>query len=946
MKTQAPRTQVMDYKDIKIARLERNFRHLADETSARLHAEAKRTKALVKEAREASRPSADAQLAARTANKRGRAAVVSWDLGHNPVGRAYVLYRLLEKDWDVELIGPNWSRYGSELWAPLRDSGLNVRSFKCSTIEDFVPQAEVLAASTVYDIVYVCKPRLPSLYLGALIKDSSHCPMVVDVDDFELSFFRDETTATLADIRADLATAMHEPFEELATRYAQSLIPVSDAVTVSNVALREKFGGHIVRHARDEQEFCNTEQRRQAARERLGIAENDYALVFIGTPRPHKGVLEVARALEEIGDPSLVFHIVGDISDKKLRDELMSRSARVVLHPNCAFDELPDLLAGADLVPLIQDTQHAISQFQIPAKVSDALSLGIPVLATQTPPLKDLIAAGSVHATDLPGLASAICRLRDEATGGQSASRARRDFVNELGLTVNRARLEMAIEEAGQALREQQRDVGMAVDDSPWEPSLQRRETDKELRDLGEQRLTAPYADMVKLFRSEYRRVREQSIHAQQKSAGVDPSNDLPSRFPAIIRERSFNYDIAFFWKQNDSGLYGRRSDMIARYLMASGRVDRLLHFDAPKSIADIGRQFIHGAGREDDHLDLTLRNLVDRQAGIVDTEQFTARTFVGSGQARRGRLLGQPIYKRDAYVRFVNEQLEEAGMKASRTVAWFCPVIWDASELINKIGFGGVVSDLIDDQRAWDCKDKYRRKLEHSYRDTLKASDLVFANCDALAEAMSDYAPNIHVVPNGAERFSEFPSTDVPDCLKNIPGPIAGYVGNLRDRIDWMLLHQVVSAMPDVSFVFFGPSGDNANAESLAKHPNVHMLGLAPYAELHRYLRAFNVGLVPHLSNRLTESMNPLKVYNYFAAGLPIVSTEVDNLANLGSSLRTAKDASSMVDAIRTSIANPVNTESAEWQRTMESIAWDTRASNILTIMDRSLRGALKAAA
>jgi len=958
----------MDHKDIRLARLERNFRHLAEETAAQSVAEAARSKQAVVDARAATLASVTREVTPKRPT-RGRAAVVTWDLGHNPVGRAYVLYRLLEKDWDVDLIGPMWSRYGTALWEPLRDSGMNVRSFRCSSLAEFVPKAEVLAATRVYDIVYVCKPRLPSLYLGALLKDSSDCPLVLDVDDFELSFFEDESTATLEEVRAAGGDSLNEPFEQLGTRYAQSLIAAADAVTVSNVALRKRFGGHIVRHARDEVEFANTPERRRAARERLGIAESDFALMFIGTPRPHKGVIDVARALETIGDPSMVFHIVGDIGERQLRETLRGFSrARVVLHPNCAFDELPELLAGADLVPLIQDVAHPISQFQIPAKISDALSLGVPVLATRTPPLLDLLAAGIIHETDVAGLPDAIRRLAGEAadrTADRTASgaangtgervRARRDFVNELGASVNRTRLEMAIDEAGslcaaraaagaEAL-ESGETAGLTTVVRPWSPPKNRRASDPNERDLGEARLVEPLADMVELFRERYRDARLATLAETAGQGAVEPES-VPARFPSIIRSRATSYDIAFFWKQNDSGLYGRRSDMVARYLAASGRVNRLVHFDAPMSAPGLGAQFTPEAGELSGQKELVLGNLVDRQCGIQDTAITRARTFLGSGHPRRGRFLGRPVAKPESYVRFVSEQLEEAGMRAGQTIAWFCPVVWNAQELIDKVGFGGVVADLIDDQRAWDANENYRKKLDASYRETLQAADLVFANCDALAEAMSEYSASIHVVPNGAERFGEFPPTPRPERLAGIEGPIAGYVGNLRDRIDWMLLHHAVAAMPDVQFVFFGPSSDNPNADSLAKHPNVHILGILPYAELHRYLRAFDVGLVPHVSNRLTERMNPLKVYNYFAAGLPIVSTEVDNLGDLGSALHVASDATEFVRGVRAALTTPVDVAAPEWQRTMDSIAWDTRAANMLTVMDRSLRGAVRKSA
>ena len=73
--------------------------------------------------------------AAPKTEKRRKAAVISWDLGHNPVGRAMVLYDLLDRDWDVELVGPLWSRFGGKVWGPIADSDRRVRGFACDTLE-------------------------------------------------------------------------------------------------------------------------------------------------------------------------------------------------------------------------------------------------------------------------------------------------------------------------------------------------------------------------------------------------------------------------------------------------------------------------------------------------------------------------------------------------------------------------------------------------------------------------------------------------------------------------------------------------------------------------------------------------------------------------------------------------------------------------------------------
>ena len=891
-------------------------------------------------------------------------AVVSWDLAHNPVGRAYVLYKLLERDWDVELVGPIWSRYGTKLWQPLRKAGMTVRSFPCERMADFVPKAEVLAASRPYDLVYVCKPRLPSLYLGALIKESSGCPMVLDVDDFELSFFENREFADLAEVEADAMAALEEPHEELATRYAQSLVAEADAVTVSNVALRDRFGGHIVRHARDEEAFDVDAGKRAAARTRLGIGDDEFALVFVGTPRSHKGVGEVARALHEIGDGRLVFHIVGNLTDPALSERLSQYpDARLVFHPNCAFEELPDILAAADLVPLIQDIEHPISQHQIPAKVSDALSLGVPVLASAAPPLRDLIAQGAITVTDADGLAEAIGTFRDAAfaerkrraaelgTGGShpvagpaqddepdtdasslpvGAMGARRAFLAELGTSVNRARLDHAIAEAARAPTTLNPALGAML--RLFRDTYTRAKSGRSLTEIALATTPPPVADPTDEEAFESRTIRQLSV-------GTRLRRGVGRHIPSLLGARPQKYDIAFFWKQNDSGIYGRRSDMIARHLVASGRVNRMVHFDAPVSVHSLDQHFNPARQESRGQLDHILTNLFDRHLGLRDEPLTNHRTFVSSPNANRGHFVGRPTPKREQYARYVRQQLEAAGMHPETTYAWFCPVIWDALELIDKVGFAGVVSDLIDDQRAWDTQSSYARHLETNYRVTLQNSDLVFANCDSLADAMSEYAPTIHVVPNGAERFLEREARPKPELLQSLDGPIVGYVGNLRDRIDWLLLQDLVSAMPETNFVLLGPSGDNPNADSLALHLNVCMPGVVRYDEMPDWLRHFDVGIVPHLNNRLTERMNPLKVYNYFAAGLPVVSTEVSNLGALGDVLTVADSSPAFIDAVRRAIGSRPDTTDEAWRATMDSIAWDTRVGEILDRMDRTFQ-------
>lgn len=915
----------MHPKDVQIARLSKNLRSLADVASR------------VSQSRvEAVTPDQNTVAPIPKGRSKGRAAVVAWDLSHNPVGRAYVLYKLLEANYHVDLVGPIWSRYGSDIWSPLKNAKLNIRAFHCSTIDEFVPKANLMAASVDYDVVYICKPRLPSIYLGSLIKKNSRCPMVLDVDDFELSFFKDESTASLDDITAQAETTLYEPFEELGTRYSQSLIQHFDAVTVSNIALRQKFGGHIVRHARDEKQFVVCEETRIEARNQLGIDANEFALIFIGTPRPHKGVFEVAAALHELKDPSIVFHIVGTISDARVKAQFDQYSdANIVFHDDCDFDELPKLLSAADLVPLLQNEEHAISQFQIPAKISDATALGIPVVATDTPPIRDLAVQGGVELVELDGLAAKIKEMKSR--GATAKRHIRTFFETELGSAVNRVRLNNAIQQA------------------------------EVLNDENDGSLNSDLTAMCDLISTTYRARRIAKLRQQESlsviSAPSQPIEPVSNKAKNTAKVTSFRtvanraisriarrnvlkqrgYDIAFFWKQNDSGIYGRRSDMVLRYLARSEKIGKVLHLDAPMGMHDVEQNFRFPLDSPGSQSDRVLYNVYDRQVNARDTDDVRYRNYLISRRALKGKVAETPVGQRDGYASYVQKQMREAGMQPERTIAWFCPVVWDAPDLIDQIGFQGVVSDLIDDQRGWNASPESLERLESNYAETLRRSDLVFANCQPLADAFQHYAPPINIVPNGAERFSEMPDRDIPEKLANLPGPIFGYVGNLRDRIDWMLLNEVVQAMPEASFVFAGPASDIPNARQLAEYPNVHMVGVVPYDEVLSYLRAFDVGMVPHIRNRLTERMNPLKTYNYFASGLPIVSSDVNNIEEMGGFLEVAKTNNEFVASLNRALERKKDVGSESWQLIMDEIAWDTRVEKIIQTMEETFAHRLR---
>lgn len=824
-----------------------------------------------------------------------RAAVVAWDMGHNPVGRAYVLHQLLAPDWRPVTIGPSWERYGNGLWPPLREAGMETRVFACRSLLDFYANAALETAKEKFDLVYVSKPRLPSLYLGLLIKENSGCPLLLDIDDHELSFFSNQLQADMEELRQAGAAALIEPYGEIATRFCEKLVQSADAVTVSNVSLRDRFGGVIVRHARDEAAFDPARFDRAAVRRELNIADSDFALIFVGTVRAHKGVLDVLQAIDELADPHISLHIVGDGAPAELGKILQRfRNARVVQHPSWSFENLPWLLMAADCIPLVQDPDHLIARYQIPSKISDASAMGVPALVTDVPPLRDL--------QDLPGLCVTRRETLKEKLRELKAAKDRVDqrairagFLSEFSNGVNRARLGLAI---------------------------------SEIRDI--KPLPQEFYDLRVLMSSTL----ASAVNKEERSRPI--SAGLPAR-----RDR---VDIAFFWKQNDTGLYGRRSDMIAKHLLMSGEIGRILFFDAPLSAGTLNSWAAKAQRSILGHAGLVLRNTIARWERSFDDDRFLQRSFIHRTD-RMTRLLGRDLPELSEFPSFVKQEMRDAGFVPENTIAWVCPVVWAFPQISEEIPFRARVVDIIDDQRSWGIDEGYRKQLDDLYRQTLSIADVALSNCAPVVARFQPYAGKtpIHIVPNGAERFdtvavdSSVVATGAPERR-----PTIGYVGNMRDRIDWRLLHDVVRMRPNWSFVFAGAADDNPEVESLARSENVSFVGVVEYSELPSFLRSIDVAIVPHVLSGLTDSMNPLKVYNYLAAGVPIISTPVPNLDELAEFIHIAGDREAFVAAIERCLENPHAGDDERRRACLERISWSARASKILELLRPHLsRGA-----
>ena len=219
--------------------------------------------------------------------------------------------------------------------------------------------------------------------------------------------------------------------------------------------------------------------------------------------------------------------------------------------------------------------------------------------------------------------------------------------------------------------------------------------------------------------------------------------------------------------------------------------------------------------------------------------------------------------------------------------------------------------------------------------RELAGAADLVVYSAETLKDYVESLKPRrMAHLPNGVN-FAHFAKMDVPlpSEYDSIRRPIAVYAGYMDAWFDYDLVNRVVAALPNVSFVLIG--GSPLAHARFAPMPNLHLLGPRSFTRLPEYLRAADVGLIPFDVQghpTLVHSIHPLKLYEYFAAGLPVVATRWRELERLQSPAKLCESAQEFSSAVAASVAEPPRR--AEYARFAEQADWKHRVIRLLNLV------------
>jgi glycosyltransferase involved in cell wall biosynthesis len=251
-------------------------------------------------------------------------------------------------------------------------------------------------------------------------------------------------------------------------------------------------------------------------------------------------------------------------------------------------------------------------------------------------------------------------------------------------------------------------------------------------------------------------------------------------------------------------------------------------------------------------------------------------------------------------------------------------PTAWDVVRPMRRTALVYNRSD-----RHSDFPEGDRATLEALEQQLLEHSDSVlYVSRSLMAEESRYTGDRAAFLDHGVDvdHFRPRPESEQPADIRQIPGPRIGFFGALDDFVvDFDLVERVAAELPEASLVLIGDS--TYPMERFAGYGNVHWLGRRPYEEIPAYGSAFDVAIMPWVDTPWIHRSNPIKLKEYLALGLPVVSTEFAELDGYRDRVRAATDPAAFVAAIRESLEFGPLLEPDKLRDSVLAYSWRSRA-------------------
>ncbi|MCB9121233.1 MAG: glycosyltransferase [Caldilinea sp.] len=221
--------------------------------------------------------------------------------------------------------------------------------------------------------------------------------------------------------------------------------------------------------------------------------------------------------------------------------------------------------------------------------------------------------------------------------------------------------------------------------------------------------------------------------------------------------------------------------------------------------------------------------------------------------------------------------------------------------------------------------------------KETLVAADGVFACSEKVRSLYSGFYEDIELAPNGVD-FEHFTQvvTEEPDAISSIPHPRITYVGAIADWFDFDLVIVLAQRLPECHFVLFG-KWSRPEPVTGSYPENVHVMGPIEYAKVPAISAFSDVAMIPFKDTELVRGVSPIKVYEYLASRLPVVSLRWDELARESLPIFLASNAGEFEKGILNALSMTDEQRDA-LREVVRQYSWEQRLRHMLAYLDLEL--------
>lgn len=225
----------------------------------------------------------------------------------------------------------------------------------------------------------------------------------------------------------------------------------------------------------------------------------------------------------------------------------------------------------------------------------------------------------------------------------------------------------------------------------------------------------------------------------------------------------------------------------------------------------------------------------------------------------------------------------------------------------------------------------KHGERMEEAF---LAIADATIVSSKGLYESKKPYTKRCFIVKNAvkAELFKQGLNEFI-----NKDKQVIGFVGTIDYRMDYDVVTYLIENLPNADFVFVGRTLNKEGAKLLKSYPNVILAGPKNPEELPLHLKTFSVAIIPYVNDKLTSGVYPMKINEYLAAGLPVISTRFGDMTDFEAVIKLADTKEAFLENVITEISS----NSPEKQQTRIKVAegntWVKRAEELSAAIEQT---------